>query len=106
MAITVAVVPTVPSSLVANVATVSGLTTATAYAVTIVGPNGMSTFYGNTGAGTSIVMNWMPDGPGTYTFYTAQCTGLNVLPATGSPIGYATPTVVTGTAAFVVGSIN
>lgn len=106
MAITVAVVPSVPASLVANVATVSGLASSTNYAVTIVGPQGTSTTYGNTGGGTTLTVNWMPDGPGTYTFYTSLCTGPGTTPPVGAPIGYPTPTVITGTAAFVVGSIN
>lgn len=104
MAITVAVVPSVPASLVANVATVSGLAGATNYAVTIVGPNGTSTYFPP--QGTTAVINWMPDGPGTYTFYTSLASGPGAAQVVGSALGYATPTVITGTAAFVVGSIN
>lgn len=106
MAITVAVVPSVPTSLVANVATVSGLASSTNYVVTIVGPQGTTAFYGNTGGGTTLTVPWMPDGSGTYTFYTALGTGPGVTPPTGAATGYPTPTVITGTAAFVVGSIN
>lgn len=104
MAITVAVVPSVPTSLVANVATVSGLTASTNYAVTIVGPQGTSTYFPP--QGTTAVINWMPDGAGTYTFYTCLAGGPGTTPAVGAALGWANPTVITGTAAFVVGSIN
>ena len=105
MAIAVTPNPNPPKSLGTNTASFTGLAATTAYVITIVGPQGTST-YGVTsdGSGNASVL-WAADGAGTYTFYTALGQDASLAPVAGAGLGWPAPTAVPS-GAFTVSAIN
>lgn len=85
MAIAISLAPGTVSggypSLVVQTVSWTGLTTASTYLWTVVGPQGTQSGTFATGAGTTATSTWTPDGAGTYTFYTTLISPAAAVPA-------------------------
>jgi hypothetical protein len=82
MAIAISCSPGAPyASLTPQTISWTGLTTASTYYWTVVGPNGTQDGTMASGAGTTATTTWDPDGGGTYTFYTTLISAAAATPA-------------------------
>lgn len=85
MAIGITISPAAPvASLIPVTVSWTGLTTASSYVWTVVGPQGTQMGTLSSGAGTTATTTWNPDGAGLYSFYTQLVSAVTPVPGTSS----------------------